>query len=1345
MSRTSFAENQAMDAAMSRAASRAGSISTLWSSAEVPLCLDPRVQPSSDDFEPYTSRAHSIAGSISRNSTRSSQISMDLARLSIDIPNEYPRRPESIRLTPPRASSSSSTSGSSPSRVPSFNIGTIAENEPMRSSPISKFPYQPPSQVVQQKLLSSRFSEDTIDEPLHLSHSTSLATFGARLSMVPRKSSAGVSDISQSDSERSSSMQHVTDPYFEGKCLVAQTPTDLYRRAYRFFDKEYTVQHPSPTLESGAILSSLESAFAQEEQHQHHQQQQRSERPSLAASEHSHEGSLPSCSRSQASSTQASSSDSASAWSAESSLSRGHVAAPAIVTADHQHHHHHHHREQRVEAYLTPNSFDTTLTPKNGQRTASSSDKSGALSIPSLPSLPSFDSTLTATRVDHSAAAATAREIRRRPSTADVYSQGSQVSPHTFANVPLPLPPMPMVSPTEPVPVRYQVQSYSMAPASKMASSANVGEVGNSRSTTSRLLRARVASTPKLRLDASSLFPSEQALHVQHPVPPLPGRLSNLATDRRPSTSQMDGRAPFFGRRFRSRTLGESDRSEAANMQAAVNASKNIPSSASIHRPGVVSGLYTTTNGAHSMVPHRHPSQVSATSSELHSPLYMQPTPSSSICSASSPATTNSSLPVTPRNTIAFPRPKSRGTASASKSSGNTNAGWASYLNTGLTLHLEGDHGRVCQINMTYLAYDPFGRPEQLVEGTEAARSLTPKRPKSRGDKDSEAEQSGTLEFGPAVSEEMRSNHWLLFEGSKREASVLLKHLTVGEDVKADLLTRQATLSLKSLGNHQVSGYERKGRLAWKFAYRVVEQENGSGGGARRLVPLGFSCSATLLNPERARKSRLLNLVKKQMVPTLASKAVAASGSIDSPRSATYPYEDGMGTSTASPASSRRSNKQLAPEAYQPGSPIRRSNAASGVGSCNSPLRQLSRTAPSATSITSAESSFCSQPATPGRDTTHSATDASLARMNLQASPVSAQFGQPNPASISASVSVQRQLRSFASTSTSASASSAAAAAAAVAPALQLDLGPSNKLQEKASMTSLSTSSISSGSVQLAKPMVINGRKLIPISLPAGLARKSRIDPALLQANVVVRTNPTISNSEAMRQRSVSMHSSASGASLEQQNQRRVEEKVGMKGLLSNQPCMPGSGSRPPTASESIKLEYLARSAFEDNQQPRQQQQQQLRAQKSFAGPILTPSSFADGERQARRQRSKTIEDGGGGGGGRQRPFTADAWGESQYPSREQVLLNNARVISEQHHDGHAMERMGMGMVERGEFFASQRMQREEEEAGGFKPLPAPPRPSTRPRTAQTITNADRNAFHHQQVQPQRTIQGLRS
>lgn len=1296
ISRASVAESHAMDAGMSRTASRAGSISTLWSSAEVPLCLDPRVQPSSDPFDLYPARNHSIAGSISRNSTRSSQLSMDFGRLSIDISDEYPCRPDSIRLTPPRASTSGSSSGSSPSRVPSFHIGTIDEDTPMQSSsPISHFPYQPPSLGAQHRVLSSRFSEDTIDEP-RLPHSTSQGTFGARLS-VPRKSSSGVSDISVSDSSRSSSMQD-TNALAQGRVQKpAQAPSDLYRRAYRFFDKGYTVQ---PSMDSNALTSSSPAnvrAFNEEQRH---------DRPSLVGSDLSHEGSVPSCSRSQTS-THASSSDSASAWSAEESLSRSSAGGPVIVTAEFS----------RPEAHLTPASSSTY-----DKRSPSSSHKSDALSIPSLPSLPSFNSTLTTTQADY------AKEVRRRPSTADVYSQASRVSPHALATLPLPSLP-PVSSPTDPV--RYEVQSYNMAPepspARKATSSNNTSiDANNSnRSTSSRLLRARFASTPKLRLDANPTLAIDQALHVQHPVPPVPGPLNNPAVDRRPSTAQMDGRAPFFGRRFRSRTLGESDRAETTNMQtASVNAgSRVLPAQALVspQRPLVLSSLSSGAASA-SLIPQRHPSQVSAISSDLHSPLYpMQPTPGSSISSATSPATTNSSLPATPRTTTTFPRPKSRGTGSASKTGG---AGWASYLQSGLTLHLEGDHGRTYQINLSYLGYDPFGRPEQLVEGTEAARVLTPKRPKSRSDKDQEAEQSGTLEFGPG--EEARLVDGFTFEmGRKSEVTVLLKHLTVGEDTKADLLTRQASLSLSAQGNHEVSGYERKGRLAWKFAYRV--ETDGGHMGKRRLVPLRFSCSATLLNPERARKSRLLNLVKKQMVPTLASKAMASAETLDSPRSASYAYDEGLATTTASPASSRQSNRQLTAD---PTSPVRRNhivNSAGGNSAYNSPLRHVSRTAASATSVTSAESSFCSQPTTPGREAAQ--PDGPMTRMHvLQASPVSAQFGQPT--------SAHRQLRSFAS------------AGAGVAPALQLDLGQhvvsepgasSKRLQEKASMASLSVSSMSSGSVQLAKPMVINGRKLIPISLPAGLARKSRIDPALLRANVIAGSPASAPAAEsADRQRSTSMNSSASSS--EQSHRRRVANTSnGLKCLLSSQPrtgaASAGSNSRPPTASETIKLEYLARTASENSspvsfatsptmlEQPAQPQG--LRHQKSLGAAILTPSSFADGER--RRRRSKTNEE-----GGRLRPFTADAWGESQYPTPEQQM----RALSQQHYQQQQQQREQWEhrphMVERGVSFGSYHSSVESGSGGrrrgeeGIKPLTAPPRPGSRsrPRTAQTITAA---------------------
>lgn len=1114
------------DSRVPRVASRAGSISTLWSSAEVPFCLDPRVHTAAD--APDSHHHPTRNPSISYGSARSSQLSIDFARLSIDIPDEYPRRPDSIRLSPPRpsaASSSSASSGSSPSRVPSFNIGTIDEHAPMQSSPISKLPYHPPSLAAQSRLLSSRFSEDTIDERPFINHSSSHGTFGPPLSEL-RKAS-GLSDNSIGASSRSSSYQDPTQPTSTARAGEVQPAKHLYRRAYRFFDETYTVQPPSSADDHP--LESMPGA--------------------CSTSQTSHDDSLPSCSRSQTSS-HATTSDSASASSVTSATA---------------------HMLELNNATLTPASVhgDTTLLAK---AYAAASDDGEHLSIPSLPS---FNSAITATREGFN-------QLRARPSTADVYTQEPPVSPLTFPGHALPLQPQPpMPSPTDNG--RFEVRSYGLTPGpahpTPPETQAKTAAVAKSPGR-SRFLRARVASSPKLRLDASSLFASAHT-----PVPPLPTAAVNAAAgadaDRRPSTAQTDGRAPFFGRRFRSRTLGESDRVEASHNAAATK--HDEPSSTSARVSGWATGV--ARNGGK-----RHPSQVSATSSELFSPHDpLQPTPGSSICSASSPATTNSSLPVTPRTTTTFPRPKSRGTGSAAKTGGS---GWASYLNAGLTLHLEHE-GRVVPVTMTYLAYDPFGRPEQLVEGTEAARAMTPKRPKSRGDKDQEAEQSGTLEFGPL------DDKCALDIARRSDGSAVLKHLTVGEDTKADLITRQAALSVK-MGVHQVAGYERRGRLAWKFAYRVEESAE------RRLVPVRFSCSATLLNPERARKSRLINLVKKQMVPSLASKAV--SSTLDSPRSASLHFD------TASPASSRRANTTL-PDGV-PVSPVRRA----GTTTQNSPLRQPSRAGASFASATSADTSYSSQPATPGRD-----TDAG--RLQLQASPVSAQFGQPTA----------RPMRTMAS----------------VAPALQLDLGDAGHAG-RALHTKPSSNSLSSTSSH-AKPMVINGRKLIPISLPAGLARQTKIDPALLQGHIVSRAKD--------RQRSTSMQSARGGS------------------------------SRPPTASESIKMEYLAR-------------EEGLRHQRSFG--VLVPSEFADA--RVRRARSRTVE------ADERRPFTADAWGEAQYP------FENA-------HKGKQPTPM-RAEVDR--------------QPGGeaYMPLSAPPRPQ-RPRTAQTVTQEKgRNAYA---VQSARQVQVARS
>ncbi|KAE8234851.1 hypothetical protein CF326_g99 [Tilletia indica] len=213
-------------------------------------------------------------------------------------------------------------------------------------------------------------------------------------------------------------------------------------------------------------------------------------------------------------------------------------------------------------------------------------------------------------------------------------------------------------------------------------------------------------------------------------------------------------------------------------------------------------------------------------------------------------------------------RPKSKG-------------GWASHLSGGLTLHIDQDNQRSVQINLSYLSYDPFGRSDSLVpanvEGT--ARPSTPKRSSRlpRGDED---DQTGVLEFGPMNGVD---ESWVFQSSGGTSAAPMLRHLTVGPELKADILTRQAKLNLCTDGVHEVFGSEKKGRLGWRFIYRVEPCLGGSGrsvaSGEKILRPLKFLCSATLLDPSRAQKSRLINLVRKQVNANLESTPVRSPGS----------------------------------------------------------------------------------------------------------------------------------------------------------------------------------------------------------------------------------------------------------------------------------------------------------------------------------------------------------------------------------------------------------------------------------------------------------------------------------
>ncbi|CAO1626713.1 unnamed protein product [Sympodiomycopsis kandeliae] len=210
-------------------------------------------------------------------------------------------------------------------------------------------------------------------------------------------------------------------------------------------------------------------------------------------------------------------------------------------------------------------------------------------------------------------------------------------------------------------------------------------------------------------------------------------------------------------------------------------------------------------------------------------------------------------------------------------------AGWSSYLAEGLTLYLDQGGKRECAVRMPYLSYDPFGRPESLVQmSAPGAAPTTPKKSKLRPSSSRETFDNdvGLLQF--AFPHEAGSPSPMLF--ASWDTAPILRHLGIGDDTTADLLTRQATLSLHENGVHQVSGFERNGRVAWRFQYEVSDstEMDDTLAAFKALKAISFACSATLLDPSKARKGRLLKLVKKGVSTNLASNLIEiSSGGVD--------------------------------------------------------------------------------------------------------------------------------------------------------------------------------------------------------------------------------------------------------------------------------------------------------------------------------------------------------------------------------------------------------------------------------------------------------------------------------
>lgn len=314
---------------------------------------------------------------------------------------------------------------------------------------------------------------------------------------------------------------------------------------------------------------------------------------------------------------------------------------------------------------------------------------------------------------------------------------------------------------------------------------------------------------------------------------------------------------------------------------------------------------------------------------------------------------------------------KSGGTpTNATRPPPKTKGGWASHLAQGLTLHIEQGNKKIA-MRMNYQYYDPFGRPESLCTSNNVEEHHSQRRSSNgrirnsfstgagqssrngsisvSNEENSDESTMGVLEFTPDVPSPGRegsqgSHNHLAFLSSDSRDAVILKHLTIGEDTKADLITRQADLSLRRNGVHEVSGSERKGKVSWRFEFSIEDvKRKGSGpidnattpkmgskpfhetiDGIKMLRPIKFSCSTTLLDPSRARKSRVINMIRKQIGSHIESHSFASNiENVESDSSAMYqsgtPLTMNQSIGSMSPpqtsplASSRRLEAPLSP------------------------------------------------------------------------------------------------------------------------------------------------------------------------------------------------------------------------------------------------------------------------------------------------------------------------------------------------------------------------------------------------------------------------------------------------
>ncbi|EPQ30479.1 uncharacterized protein PFL1_02005 [Pseudozyma flocculosa PF-1] len=1235
---------------MVRGSSRTDSISTLWSSADVPFCLDPRMARPGQAGNGMLSGCGRISRTdgfprFSGGPGSSRPCSIDLERPSLSLAEERyydysldapgPSAPRMHDSPPSRdrryfgdaaeasssgnSTSTTSSSGSSNSRgrlhdSPPRMAASSSQSSSLHASIQSKRGghlrpageernVSVPSMPVSVSSGSGLMGEQS---PL-ITSSSATRPGGAASSGVPGAIHTVEPEVRAHDgaSESGGTSRH------SGSKRAKRKP-DLYAHAMQYFEPDYSMEsdrsNPQRPI-SPVLVDPVERPEPV---------------PSSAFSDASHDDSMPSCSdshRSDRLSSEDSSVHPEPSDSVHPSYLFGATLAKDVSMA------------AAIDGRLYPS--ENTPTREMPPHFGSAVEDDDGKDLPSLPSLPSFSPHGSPSLSGPNSPRGFASRHASRPRTAEAKRDGSPngFSPRRAVKGP-------------PTPLKISRPLTSQAALSQALSLDSNGAQTVTRgsppaptildspelrrpSTTGSRLRSRALSTSKLRPTSPwKLFGGD--------MPALPSFPSALTS--RPSTAQINGQETKPKGRFRSRTLGEADR--AVSLQPAPRATER-----------------RTDVEAAPIMRARRPSKSETLASSAQSSARSILLQSATSASPSVPST-----------------PKSPGRSRGKSSAGG---GWASYLTSGLTLHIDQEGQRLTHVNMSYLSYDPFGSPEALV-GKPEAKQATPRRPKSRQDRDGEASQVGTLEFGQG--DEIHQHLWPIQSSSQRSPPIL-KHLTIGDDTKADLLTRQAALMVKTNGVHEVGGYEMKGQLAWKFVYRV--EDHATAAGEKLLIPVSFSCSATLLDPARARKSRILTSLRKQVVPNLVSKSVTAS-----PASSKHELPPVAGGYAPSPPSSYRSQASLRREylANEKASTTSRPSYGETMASPSSVRHRFelshvashasflgtpatSKAPLSANSISSTDSSVfsASQPITP-LSSGHGRIESFSDRSRQHGSPVSSKFVRL-PTTGEETMIVTGSRRHL---------SAAEQGRHDASPAGQLGLDgatlrirqSSLALQEKASFSSGSGSSSGGhGGIQtMGPPRMIGGRKLIPISLPPELQKRSRIDPAQLQAHqaATIRSAATVpSSSSSPRQYFGDVASPAATPTASSAGAARSDERRVTTGQTRSHGAT-RSSSRPPTASEAIKLEYLAREEgrFVVGGVASTATERPLRPQRSHGTFVLTPHAGQQDDARSPaaaamhagtamgRQRSRTtegvqIEQG--------RPFTADAWGAAMYPPVETV------------------------------------------------------------------------------------------